>query len=196
MPVGRQPGLGPRSGTSEKKLRLHSWARLNRHDQVCWLARCPVEAGKSLTEQCRIFPAGANLRSRRQSRPPPACPAAKSAGIRPACAASGAVLACARCKPRASLYLGEHGNDLENPEDRRSAGGHGNQHVRLRSAQVIDGVLPGSRSLLRRAAAGVDRRGGNDPRAGVAVQKIHRTVACERQRSRSAPDLPTGTGLP
>jgi len=41
--------------------------------------------------------------------------------------------------------LGEP-NDLENSEDRRSVGGHGNQHVRLRSAQ-IDGSrydLPGS----------------------------------------------------
>jgi hypothetical protein len=27
-------------------------------------------------------------------------------------------------------------NDLENSEDCRSAGGHGNQHVRLRSAQI------------------------------------------------------------
>jgi len=30
-------------------------------------------------------------------------------------------------------------NELENSEDCRSAGGHGNQHVRLRSAQ-IDGI--------------------------------------------------------
>jgi hypothetical protein len=30
-------------------------------------------------------------------------------------------------------------NDLENSEDSRSAGGHGNQHVRLRCAQ-IDGI--------------------------------------------------------
>jgi hypothetical protein len=33
----------------------------------------------------------------------------------------------------------EKQNDLENSEDCRSAGGHGNQHVRLRSAQ-IDGI--------------------------------------------------------
>jgi hypothetical protein len=35
-------------------------------------------------------------------------------------------------------YLGDL-NDLENSEDSRSAGGHGNQHVRLRCAQ-IDGI--------------------------------------------------------
>jgi hypothetical protein len=28
-------------------------------------------------------------------------------------------------------------NDLENSEDCRSAGGHGNQHVRLRCAQIV-----------------------------------------------------------
>lgn len=32
-------------------------------------------------------------------------------------------------------YLGDP-NDLENSEDRRGAGGHGNQHVRLRRAQI------------------------------------------------------------
>jgi hypothetical protein len=46
---------------------------------------------------------------------------------------------------------------LENSEDCRSAGGHGNQHVRLRSSQIdrIEAILPGSRcNLLLRAAAG------------------------------------------
>jgi hypothetical protein len=38
----------------------------------------------------------------------------------------------------APTYLGDP-NDLENSEDCRGAGGHGNQHVRLRSAQ-IDGI--------------------------------------------------------
>jgi hypothetical protein len=33
-------------------------------------------------------------------------------------------------------------NDLENSEDRRSAGGHGNQHVRLRSAQIDEAICP------------------------------------------------------
>jgi hypothetical protein len=49
-------------------------------------------------------------------------------------------------------------NDLENSEDCRSAGGHGNQHVRLRSAQIEEhrDDLPGSGSnLLLRAVAGV-----------------------------------------
>src|SRR5262249_51452686 len=32
-------------------------------------------------------------------------------------------------------HLGDP-NDLEDSEDRRSAGGHGNQHVRLRGAQI------------------------------------------------------------
>ena len=36
-------------------------------------------------------------------------------------------------------------NELENTEDRRSVGRHGNQHVRLRFAQVdLQGDLPGS----------------------------------------------------
>ena len=40
-------------------------------------------------------------------------------------------------------YLGDP-NDLENSEDCRSAGGHGNQHVRLRSAQIddLDAICP------------------------------------------------------
>jgi hypothetical protein len=37
--------------------------------------------------------------------------------------------------------LGEP-NDLENSEDRRSAGRHGNQHVRLRDAQVSEAFCP------------------------------------------------------
>jgi hypothetical protein len=40
-----------------------------------------------------------------------------------------------------SKYLGEP-NDLENSEDRRSAGRHGNQHVRLRDAQVSEAFCP------------------------------------------------------
>jgi hypothetical protein len=35
-------------------------------------------------------------------------------------------------------------NDLENSEGCRSAGGHGNQHVRLRIAQIDGNDLPGS----------------------------------------------------
>jgi len=39
----------------------------------------------------------------------------------------------ARREACVNSYLGE-GNGLEDTEDRRSAGGHGNQHVRLRGA--------------------------------------------------------------
>ena len=49
-------------------------------------------------------------------------------------------------------------NELENSEDRRSVGRHGNQHVRLRCAQVdtSKATLPGSCGDARyRAAAGV-----------------------------------------
>ena len=40
-------------------------------------------------------------------------------------------------------YLGDP-NELENSEDCRGAGGHGNQHVRLRSAQIdcIETICP------------------------------------------------------
>jgi hypothetical protein len=34
------------------------------------------------------------------------------------------------------LFVKESQNGLEDPEDRRSIGGHGNQHVRLRRPQV------------------------------------------------------------
>jgi hypothetical protein len=44
--------------------------------------------------------------------------------------------------------LGEP-NELENSEDCRSAGGHGNQHVRLRSAQIdrIDAICPAPEAI-------------------------------------------------
>jgi hypothetical protein len=40
-------------------------------------------------------------------------------------------------------------NDLENSEDCRSAGGHGNQHVRLRSAQIayLDAICPAPEAI-------------------------------------------------
>jgi hypothetical protein len=46
---------------------------------------------------------------------------------------------------------------LEDSEDRRSVGGHGNQHVRLRIAQVdrIETFCPALAALPLRAAAGV-----------------------------------------
>jgi hypothetical protein len=46
-------------------------------------------------------------------------------------------------------------NDLENSEDRRSVGRHGNQHVRLRSAQVEKRSARLDRQCWLRAVAGV-----------------------------------------
>jgi len=60
---------------------------------------------------------------------------------------------------RASLapvpYLGDS-NGLENSEDCRSAGGHGNQHVRLRSAQIdyTGTICPARKQSCHRAEAG------------------------------------------
>jgi hypothetical protein len=50
-------------------------------------------------------------------------------------------------------------NDLEDSEDCRSAGGHGNQYVRLRSAQIIylEAICPAPAAFLLRAVAGVLR---------------------------------------
>src|SRR6476646_9548824 len=64
---------------------------------------------------------------------------------------SGIVISCARFQNGGS-------NGLEGSKDCRSVGGHGNQHVRLRSAQVsLDGDdLPGSTSTFCfRTGAGV-----------------------------------------
>ena len=47
-------------------------------------------------------------------------------------------------------------NDLENSEDRRGAGGHGNQHVRLRRAQI--GSKRSARLRWQSAAASRGRR--------------------------------------
>ena len=57
------------------------------------------------------------------------------------------------------IYVGET-NGLESSEDCRSTGGHGNQHVRLRSAQIdrIEAICPASEAIrLLRAVAGVRR---------------------------------------
>lgn len=56
-----------------------------------------------------------------------------------------------RFNPGANVAPNDLGdpNELENSEDCRSAGGHGNQHVRLRDAQIdASDDLPGSRSAL------------------------------------------------
>jgi hypothetical protein len=60
--------------------------------------------------------------------------------------------------------LGET-NGLESSEDCRSTGGHGNQHVRLRSAQIdrIEAICPASEAIrLLPAVAGVRRPGRQD----------------------------------
>jgi hypothetical protein len=48
-------------------------------------------------------------------------------------------------------------NDLENSKDCRGAGGHGNQHVRLRRAQIdgIETICPALATVLLRAVADV-----------------------------------------
>ena len=48
-------------------------------------------------------------------------------------------------------------NDLENSEDCRSAGGHGNQHVRLRGAQIdrIKTICPAPAAIVASSRAGV-----------------------------------------
>ena len=64
------------------------------------------------------------------------------------------------------IYLGET-NGLESSEDCRSTGGHGNQHVRLRSAQIdrIAAICPAPQAVrLLRAVAGVRRPGCRDGR--------------------------------
>src|SRR5712672_421673 len=64
------------------------------------------------------------------------------------------------------IYLGET-NGLESSEDCRSTGGHGNQHVRLRSAQIdrIAAICPAPQAIrLLRAVAGVRRPGCRDGR--------------------------------
>ena len=49
--------------------------------------------------------------------------------------------------------LGRNPDELENSEDCGSAGGHGNQHVRLRSAS-IDALIRSARLRQQRVAAG------------------------------------------
>jgi hypothetical protein len=65
-------------------------------------------------------------------------------------------------------------NDLEDSEDRRSVGGHGNQHVRLRIAQVdrIETFCPALAALLLRAAAGVRARISSDSTLLQAITQL------------------------
>ena len=58
------------------------------------------------------------------------------ASIFRACAASGVALGSMLARTVVPNAW-EAPNDLENSEDCRSAGGHGNQHVRLRCAQIV-----------------------------------------------------------
>jgi hypothetical protein len=70
------------------------------------------------------------------------------------CAAFGVVLGSTPART-SRQNLGDP-NDLENSDDCRSAGGHGNQHVRLRSAQIN-----------RRRSARLVQRSAASSRAGV-----------------------------
>ena len=100
------------------------------------------------------FPSRGYRKSIRRSYPAGLCPEEKwvclkrevsaqawQPRVRPSifrtCVTSGVALG-STLRDVAPNYLGDP-NDLENSEDSRSAGGHGNQHVRLRCAQ-IDGI--------------------------------------------------------
>jgi len=83
------------------------------------------------------------------------------------------------------IYLGET-NGLESSEDCRSTGGHGNQHVRLRSAQIdrIAAICPAPQAIrLLRAVAGVRRPGCQDGRVYSTGYRLrgprhsHRTLS-------------------
>jgi hypothetical protein len=62
-------------------------------------------------------------------------------------------------------------NDLEDSKNRRSAGGHGNQHVRLRGAQIdrIETICP-ARSAICASSRG--RRPAKDFQAATSRQRI------------------------
>ena len=77
-------------------------------------------------------------------------------------------------------YLGDP-NDLENSEDCRSAGGHGNQHVRLRGAS-IDASKRSARLRQRLVAAG---------RASCTIPRKF-SSPCSKSK---AWILPKGTGI-
>jgi hypothetical protein len=55
---------------------------------------------------------------------------------------------------RRAKHLGDP-NELENSKDRRTAGGHGNQHVRLRSAQIDEAICPTLAAICCSSRAGV-----------------------------------------
>jgi hypothetical protein len=79
-------------------------------------------------------------------------------------------------------------NELEDSEDRRSSGRHGNQHVRLRIAQVSVKRLPGSRrdicaSRGRRIHRAVGETSSNflcieNVEVGTAIGKVGEVGAC------------------
>ena len=92
-------------------------------------------------------------------------------------------------------YLGEQ-NDLEYSEDCRSAGGHGNQHVRLRSAQ-IDGIKTICPAPQRSAASSRGRRRIHDfkavaeaPHLQSPQTPLHRKSKVPRRLTKVARSLP------
>jgi hypothetical protein len=89
------------------------------------------------------------------------------------------------------IYLGET-NGLESSEDCRSTGGHGNQHVRLRSAQIdrIEAICPAPQAIrLLRAAAGVRR----PPDVRTAASILPRGTAFEGLGSHVGTYQPTSS---
>src|ERR1700712_4755848 len=75
--------------------------------------------------------------------------------------------------PRRDVALNTLGdpNDLENSEDCRGAGGHGNQHVRLRSAQISE--MPGSGSDAGAGHASGSRAArADEPSNVLGIEKI------------------------
>jgi hypothetical protein len=72
-------------------------------------------------------------------------------------------------------------NDLENSEDCRSAGGHGNQHVRLRCAQIVSikSIRPAAkqRSAPGRFLFGLTRYNDGEVRKLLRIEEVEFGVA-------------------
>jgi hypothetical protein len=83
--------------------------------------------------------------------------------------------------------LGRNPDELENSEDCRSAGGHGNQHVRLRSASIdVSTVCPAPATACCRGPGKL-----SDPKKSSLLQKKVSTAAVKVRPGY----LPTVTGI-
>jgi hypothetical protein len=85
--------------------------------------------------------------------------------------------------------LGRNPDELENSEDCRSAGGHGNQHVRLRGTSIdASTVCPAPATVCCRGPGKL-----SDPKKSSLLQrKVSTAAATVRARRRY---LPMGTGI-